>query len=331
MTGATVDVAAAVIERDDGSFMLARRPDGKVYAGYWEFPGGKVEAGEEVAEALVRELLEELGIEVEVAYPWITRTYTYPHATVKLHFQRVVRWRGEPVPHEGQSLAWQKRGNTTVSPMLPANEPVLKALMLPDVYAITRAWETGVERGLSELEQALGRGVRMVQIREQELDASLREEFAREVVRRVHAAHGIVLVNTDIALAKAIGADGVHLRAQDLMTIAGRPDLEWCGASCHDPDQLARAAALGADFAVLGPVGLTPSHAGHGGMGWKNFASLIESYPLPVFALGGMRITDLPQARRHGAHGVAMIRGAWERPPFQVSSAPSSPPASDCS
>ncbi len=105
MTQRVVDVAAAVIEQPDGSFLLAQRPAGKVYEGYWEFPGGKVEPDEAVADALGRELHEELGIEVEHAYPWITRTYAYPHATVRLHFYRVVRWRHDPHPREGQSIA----------------------------------------------------------------------------------------------------------------------------------------------------------------------------------------------------------------------------------
>jgi 8-oxo-dGTP diphosphatase len=87
--GAIVDVAAAVILRPDGAFLLACRPPGKVYAGYWEFPGGKVEPGEGLADALARELHEELGIDVVSATPWITRVFSYPHATVRLHFFRV--------------------------------------------------------------------------------------------------------------------------------------------------------------------------------------------------------------------------------------------------
>ncbi len=106
-----VEVAAAVIQRADGSFLLAQRPQGKVYAGYWEFPGGKVEAGERAAGALARELNEELGVVVETAYPWITRVFTYPHATVRLNFFRVTWWRGEPHPREHQAIAWQPPGH----------------------------------------------------------------------------------------------------------------------------------------------------------------------------------------------------------------------------
>src|SRR4051812_34973164 len=85
-----IEVAAAVIQRGDGSFLLAQRPPGKVYAGYWEFPGGKIEPGEDGAQALARELHEELGIDIAPPYPWISRIYTYPHGTVRLQFFRVV-------------------------------------------------------------------------------------------------------------------------------------------------------------------------------------------------------------------------------------------------
>ncbi|HEV8645361.1 MAG TPA: Nudix family hydrolase [Burkholderiales bacterium] len=306
-----VDVAAAVIERDDDSFLLAQRPQGKAYAGYWEFPGGKVEAGEPVAEALRRELHEELGIDLEQAYPWITRVYSYPHATVRLHFHRVLKWQGEPHPHEEQALAWQRCGALSVAPMLPANAPVLKALSLPIVYAITHAWETGIGRALAQLDDALAKGLRLVQIREGKLERPAREAFAAQVVQRVHALGGIVLVNGDEQLARGIGADGLHLPAQALMAARQRPQFEWCGASCHDAAELARAAELGADFAVLGPVLEKPGQPDLPGIGLQRFGDLAGGSPLPVFALGGMRLSDLDSTRARGAHGVAMIRGAW--------------------
>jgi len=306
-----VDVAAAVIERPDGSFLLAQRPPGKAYAGYWEFPGGKVEPGEPVAEALKRELHEELGIVIEQAYPWITRVYSYPHATVRLHFHRVPKWQGEPHPHEQQGLAWQRCGALSVSPMLPANAPVLKALSLPIVYAITHAWETGVERALAQLDDALAGGLRLVQIREAKLERLAREGFTAEATRRVCALGGIVLVNGDEELAGHAGAHGLHLTAQALMAAKRRPQIEWCGASCHDAAELAQAEKLGVDFAVLGPVMEKSGQPNHPGMGLQRFGALAGGRSLPVFALGGMQLADLHSARARGAHGVAMIRGAW--------------------
>ena len=122
------EVAVAVITAPDGRFLLAPRPEGKPYAGYWEFPGGKVKPDEPLLHALRRELLEELGIFSEHAYPWITRTFNYSHATVRLYFYRVVKWHGKPQPRENQELAWQSAEDVSVEPMLPANAPVLRML-----------------------------------------------------------------------------------------------------------------------------------------------------------------------------------------------------------
>ena len=115
-----VEAAAAVILRPDGHFLLGRRPPGKPYAGYWEFPGGKIEPGESDYAALVRELREELGVEVTAATAWLTQRHVYPHAYVELRFFRVTAWRGDVHPQEGQQVAWQTPGSYTVGPMLPA-------------------------------------------------------------------------------------------------------------------------------------------------------------------------------------------------------------------
>lgn len=310
MTQRVVHVAAAVIEHPNGSFLLAQRPAGKVYEGYWEFPGGKVERNEAVADALNRELREELGIEVERAYPWITRTHTYPHATVKLHFYRVVRWRHDPHPNEGQSFVWQRSGALSVSPMLPANAPVLTALSLPLSLGVTCAWETGVETALQRFRLAVANGLRLVQVREQNLDPVARNIFATQVFHEMRDVGGIAVINGNGGLAEQLGA-GVHLPSRDLMVAKSRPDVEWCSASCHDAAELERAEELGLDFVLLGPVNATPSHPGAAILGWKRFADLIQDYSLPVFAIGGMHAGNLEESRRHGAHGIAMVRGAW--------------------
>ncbi len=311
MTQRQIDVVAAVIEEPDGRFLLARRPEGKVYAGYWEFPGGKVEANERFIDALIRELREELGIEVEAAYPWIVRSHVYEHSSVKLHFHRITRWRGIPRPQEGQSLSWQSFPRLSVSPMLPANAPVLKALQLPLSMGITHAWQVGVDTAIRELQIGLSRGLRFVQVREMQLAASERKRFARCAIDAVRESGGIVVVNGDKALADATGA-GLHLTSVELMKLRARPNATWCGASCHDADQLSKARELELDYVILGPVNRTPTHPNVVPMGWEKFAKLIREYPLPVFALGGMRSGDLECARKHGGHGVAMIRGAWE-------------------
>jgi len=306
-----VDVAAAVILRPDGAFLLGQRAADTFYPGYWEFPGGKVEAGETPHAALVRELHEELGIEVDAAYPWIVREHAYEHAHVRLHFFRVVAWHGELRDHVHAALAWQHTDALAVSPMLPANAPVLQALALPDFYAITHAHAIGAEAQLAALERALAGGLKLVQLREAALPELAREGFAAQAVAlcRRHGAQS--LINNDLQLARAVGADGVHLSAEQLLRCRQRPDLPLVAASCHDAAELARAATLGLDFVVLGPVMPTASHPGRAGVGWSAIAAMIENYPLPVFALGGLQPRDMESAWLAGAHGIAAIRAAW--------------------
>ncbi len=310
MSAAAQEVAVAVLLREDGAVLLGRRPPGKPYAGYWEFPGGKVEPGETVAEALRRELREELGLDVERAHPWITRRFVYPHATVKLRFYRVTSWRGDLKDHEHEAVAWQQPGGVNVAPLLPANDSVLKALRLPPVYAVTHAGPAARDF-LLRLERALAGGLKLVQVRERGMDEAALRAFASEVISRARPSGAMVMINADPALAASLGADGVHLSAARLSRLERRPDLPWVAASCHDASALERAADLGLDFAVLGPVRPTPTHPDAAPLGWARFRELIGDCPLPVFAIGGMRPEQLDEAWAHGAHGVAVMRAAW--------------------
>lgn len=314
------EVAAAVIERRaaDGAvefateFLLGQRAPGTFYPGYWEFPGGKVEPGETPHAALVRELREELGIEVLRADPWLRREHVYEHAHVRLNFFRVREWRGELRDHVHSALAWQRADGLTVAPMLPANAPVLAALALPDFYGITHAGAIGIDAQLLALAHALEGGLRLVQLREPQLDAARRAAFVHAGVDLCHRYGARALVNGDVALAEAAAADGVHLPAVQLPAQTARPDFPLVAASCHSPAELELAARLGCDFAVFGPVRATVSHPGVAGIGWDNLAAALGVPPLPTFALGGMSRTDLEAAQRAGAHGIAAIRAAWE-------------------
>lgn len=317
-----IEVAAAVLQRPDGSFLLAQRPPGKIWPGYWEFPGGKIEPDETPHHALVRELREELGIEVTTAYPWITRVFTYPHATVRLSFFRVVAWSGELHPHEGQVFSWQRplsltishageRGQVAVSPMLPANAPVLRALELPSLYAISNAHELGEEEFMRRLEAALRNGLRLVQLREKGYSREASRELALRVVALAHVHDAKLLLNGDVALAQEVGADGVQLTATQLAESRERPAVDWCAASCHNADELRRAEALGCDFALLSPVLATQSHPGAPHLGWENFAAIAAGSSIPVYALGGLTHGDMQTAWQHGAHGISLLRQAW--------------------
>jgi 8-oxo-dGTP diphosphatase len=306
-----VEVVAAVIQRAGGQFLLTQRPPGKVYSGYWEFPGGKVEAGEVPADALSRELLEELGIEVERAYPWLVREYEYKHAHVRLNFFRVTRWRYEPIAKEAQALSWQHLPDLTVSPMLPANGPILRSLALPPVLGISDVEQRGEAQFLTQLDAALARGLRLIMVREKQMSRSRLSQLARAIRSRCAPWGAQVLVNGDLQVAQEVDAAGLHLPSAQLMQLTRRPPVAWCSASCHDERELQQAAGLGLDFVLLGPVQPTPSHPNTPALGWERFQRLIAQYPLPVYALGGLTLDSLQRAYAAQAHGIAMVRGAW--------------------
>lgn len=308
-----VEVAATILLRDGvrgTEYLLAQRPQGKVYAGYWEFPGGKVEPGETMREALVREIQEELGVTIDRAWPWLSCQFTYPHARVRLKFFRATSWHGEIAPIEHSGFVWVRIGDLApVAPVLPANGPILRALELPSIYALTNAAENGIEAEWARLERTLAGGLRLIQVRDKTLPPAERLRFARGVMTRaLDYTEARVLINDDEALAREVGAHGLHLSAGQLGKATQRPSFDWVAASCHSAVELTSAITLGADFAVFSPVLPTLSHPESVGMGWNEFERLIEQSPIPLFALGGMQPGMLELAREKGAHGIALMR-----------------------
>ncbi len=310
-------IAVGILQDPTGRVLIARRPEGMPAGGLWEFPGGKCEPGESVAAALVRELAEEIGVVPTTVTPLLEQP---PRADApQLHFLLVTGWQGTPEGREGQPLDWVAPGELDARPMPAANAAVVRALRLPVRYAITPAPadadEAMSERFLAGLERAAARG--LVQLRAPELTMAAYRSLAKEALSRVHAAGGRLLLNAEPALAAELGADGVHITGRRLAQLTARPlgaDF-LIGASCHDPAELERAAALGLDFAVLSPVLATASHPDTQPLGWQRFEAWAAASPLPVYALGGVGPDDLERARSHGARGVAGIRAFWPAGP----------------
>lgn len=312
-----VEVAAAVLRRDDGAVLLGQRAEGTFCPGYWEFPGGKVEPGETPAQALVRKLAEELEIAVapEDVLPWVVREHAYAHAHVRLHFFRIGRWSGEPRARVHAALAWVRPPGMTVAPLLPANGPVWKFLALPErmlvsgVAAMLEAGESlaaALERQEAALVRARVLGPVLVQVREP-------VALAEALVRRLRPHLGpedLLVLNGEVDEARALGT-GLHLPQRRLESLSRRPELPWVGASVHEASALRRAEALALDYAVLGPVRPTRSHPGMAALGWRGFEEIARGAAIPVYAIGGLGPADLEDARRAGAHGVAGIRAWW--------------------
>ena len=332
-----IDVAAGLILSSDGKLLLAQRPGDKHWSGWWELPGGKIEPGESPAQALVRELEEELGIEVTQSTPWITYTHEYPKTIVRLAFHRVTGWNGEPSGIEGQAVTWVDRcAPPTVSPVLPATEPPLRWLQLPERYLLTSiGTHEQLAPFMTRLEAALDSGTRLIQFREPawaaQTDPSAQEQL-HDAFQRVLALcrqyGAYCLVNSIHPEAWGKQADGMHYRAADAAVLkdslaSDAPDdhstdgpslpgalrgNRYIGMSAHTAEDLQIARQINADFAVLGHVLDTPSHPGTPGMGWNQFSALNQEAGLPVFAIGGQSAQTVDSAKAAGAHGIAGIR-----------------------
>ncbi len=308
-----VPVAVGVITDSDGRFLVARRAAGKPWAGLWEFPGGKREAGESRWQALARELHEELGIAAQAGVPLIRLQSPADGAqSVVLDVWRVTAFSGTPSGREGQALMWVTLDELDTLPMPPANRIIRRAGRLPDRYLITPPGPMPLELLVDALLRAVVQGVRLIQVRRPRAsDADL--AALAEALAPVRRAQGVtLLLNGAPAQAHALGYDGVHLSGARLAAMTTRPlDPGWIAASCHGPADLARASALALDFAVLSPVRPTPDHAAATPLGWRRWARLVRDAGLPVYALGGVGTADLSCARQLGGQGIAAIRDLW--------------------
>lgn len=317
-----IKVVAAVLKDGQGRVLIAERPPGKPLAGFWEFPGGKLEPGEAAQTALVRELREELGLDVRQARPLLQLSHDYPERRVQLDVWRVTAWSGTPYAHENQAFAWVQPEELSAWRLLPADQPIVTALRLPPLMLVTPDPGGNEVVFLRRLERCLEAGVEFVQFRAPSLTTARYTRLAHEVVQACRKAGARVVLNAEPEVVHRLEADGVHLSSRYLRGYANRP-LEsghLVGASCHSRDEMRMAVRCQADYLVLGPVLPTASHPGAAPIGWERFAELVRDSTVPVYAIGGLSPELLETARRHGSHGVAAVRALWDPPQESFSS-----------
>jgi 8-oxo-dGTP diphosphatase len=300
-----VHIAAGALRNERGEILICQRPAHKLYPGEWEFPGGKVEAGENAERALERELHEELGITVTQARPLIRLRHEYPELAVDLDTWLVTAWQGEPRSSEHPATAWVLPDAISRWQLLAADRPIVRALRLPDQLVFSKPSQSGFHFG------AVPAGC-LMRLRLPALSDARYRKFAEQWRDDIRWHCGLIL-DRDPADVAALNADGFHATAAVLGQLRERPVAagKWFGASCHDAAGLARARELDADYAVLGPVRATATHPGASPLGWERFGELATGAGLPVYAIGGLGPDDLDTAWRHGAQGVAGISAYW--------------------
>lgn len=309
--GAPVEVAAGVLRDGQGRVLVSQRLAGRHLAGLWEFPGGKVEAGESASDALARELDEELGIKLGPARPLVTVTHQYAEKTIRLKLLEVHSFEGTPEGREGQALKWVDEAELKQLEMPEADRPLVRVLGLDSHYSISPSPASfgSNHEFLARWRGCLEAGFRLIRLRPahgERVDASLIDELASTT--REFGARWLASGDLDECLDWP--ADGVHLTVRQLVGLHRRPvgAERLLAASCHDLEEVRMAADIEADFVTLSPVAATPGHPDAPPLGWSDFERVVRHSPVPVLALGGVEPDDWGRARAAGAFGVAGIR-----------------------
>lgn len=321
-----IPVVAAWIENPRGEILLTQRPPGKAHAGCYEFPGGKIEAGESPEQALRRELQEELGITAERFSPLSRITHVYPELGIEIDLQllRVERFSGQASGLENQALRWAWPAKAHRFPLAELDRKLAMRHALSQRYLITpeppaqndliarKAW-------LHQLEKSVAAGNRLVLLRVKPHPLEAQRALAVLARDLVHHQGGEILLHDELELCQEWRFGGVVLSARKLAQLSKRakvrplPKELYVSASCHSLEEIRQAQALECDFVTLSPVRVTPTHPDQPSMGWDAFGQIAsEVRELPIFALGGVTVSDLPHALRQGAFGVAGIRDFWQ-------------------
>ncbi|WP_426417103.1 Nudix family hydrolase [Aestuariirhabdus sp. LZHN29] len=311
-----VHVVVGVLRNERGELLVARRAPDAHLGGHWEFPGGKVEAGETPLQGLARELREELGVELVRSRPIIRLHHRYPDRHILLDAFSVDEFAGEPQGREGQPLRWIFPTQLPHYDFPAANRALTTALSLPAQYLVSGHFSTPDELR-ERLCRALDRGVRLVQLRVPGLSAERYERLIEPVLSACEQAGARLMLKGEPCLLDRYPACGLHLTSAQLTDPSviswaqQRKRIQWLAASCHNALELEQAAALGADFATLSPLAPTRSHPGQASLGWERAQALVDNAVMPVYLLGGMRSGDIERAVAAGAQGVAAIEDLW--------------------
>ncbi len=293
--------------------LISKRCHNQDLAGFWEFPGGKVENGETSQSALARELFEELGIVVNQAESLMNISHDYPDKKVLLDVWKVNNWSGNVTRREKQEIAWVAINELNHYAFPSANKQIIKTISLPVIYVISQDTYTSQVRLLSAIRDCFEQGLKLFQLRLKQRQYDF--QLINEIKKLASFYHAKFILNGTVEDIQNYHTDGIHFNKNELFKYSSRPIPKnyILGGSCHNEAELMQAILLDVDYVFISPVCVTSSHPSAKTLGWDRFNQLAKKINVPVYALGGLSENDLNKARISGAHGIAMLSAFWRK------------------
>lgn len=309
-----VHVVVAIIQNSLQEVLVSRRKSDAHLGGLLEFPGGKVEKNEASADALRRELAEELNIQLIKSTPLIQIPYTYSDRKILLDAYLVSEYSGDVTAHEGQKIYWKSIKSLSDDDFPAANYGLIRALKLPKIFPVTPNYSQNPGNFLMKFESVVSKdSINIIQLRSHELELSEYVKLAKQCAA-LCSNYGVrLIVNNEVNSLNESQAAGIHLTSDKLLSTKKRPldATKLVGASCHNLIEVEHANMLGLDYIFIGPVIEKNFSENSKTLEWDGFAELSKHSLIPAYAIGGLSETDIDACVSHGGHGIAAIRSFW--------------------
>lgn len=308
-----IHVVIGIIKNSKNEVLVSKRRSNAHLGGLLEFPGGKVNSGENNADALKREMREELNVQLHNFSPLIQVPYTYSDRNVLLDVFTINEYSGTIIPNESQKIYWKKISTLNCGKFPSANHGVIRALQLPKLISVTPDYSKNSDNFIRYFEKTVAnKDVFIIQLRLHDLGKSEYIELAKKCFALCEQHHTKLVLNQDVSNLNSFSASGLHLTSKRLLATSNRPlcDDYLVSASCHNEDEIHHASKLKLDYILLGPVLEKDSNL-NDVLGWERFKRLSQKSEIPVYAIGGLCVADVETSVKNGGQGIAAIRDLW--------------------
>ncbi|WP_428086545.1 Nudix family hydrolase [Candidatus Thioglobus sp.] len=302
----TIKAVVGVLRNNHQQILIAKRQAHQFMGGFWELPGGKIEGDESTKQTIIRELNEELGIDVSALSLHQTMQYSYTDRKVELHIYNIDQYQKTPRGIEGQKIAWSNVEDLPNFNLLPTMKAFIDSITLPNQYWITPSVNHQSEAWMDAFEQKLKSGISLIQLRSK---VTINSAFIAELNNKCQQHNVKLLLNIPNKTFTEDYCNGWHITTGELLKLSKRPcdANQLLGASAHNLKEALKAQEVGCDFVVISPIQATQTHPNALPIGWEAGEAVVNKLNIPVYFLGGMALKDLNKALKIGAQGIAGV------------------------